>query len=215
MGLRAVLVEDDTLMRRMLANALRSRGISVVAEYATATDAVTMDSAIQPNVAILDLHLGKGPTGLDVAQSLRRRNPNIGIVFLTSFDDPRLLNPNLPSLPGNSQYLTKSKLEDIDSLIQAMTDAAVGRPSSAAPTMDQNPLEDFTDVQLETLRLVAQGFSNAEIAKRRFVTERSVEISISRIARVLGLSADATRNQRVHMARVYFRALGRSPIDEE
>jgi len=202
-------------MRRMLANALRSRGISVVAEYATATDAVTMDSAIQPNVAILDLHLGKGPTGLDVAQSLRRRNPNIGIVFLTSFDDPRLLNPNLPSLPGNSQYLTKSKLEDIDSLIQAMTDAAVGRPSSASPTLDKNPLEDFTDVQLETLRLVAQGFSNAEIAKRRFVTERSVEISISRIARVLGLSADATRNQRVHMARVYFRALGRSPIDEE
>jgi DNA-binding NarL/FixJ family response regulator len=55
---------------------------------------------------------------------------------------------------------------------------------------------------------MAQGLSNAEISKRRFVTEKSVETSIARLAKVMGLTNDPGQNQRVHMARVYFRALG-------
>jgi DNA-binding NarL/FixJ family response regulator len=199
----------------MLSSSLQARGIAVIGEFATASEAASIDASARPNVALLDLHLGKGPTGLDVAISLRQKNPDIGLVFLTSFEDPRLLSSKLPALPSNARYLTKTKVADVDTLISTLTDAAIGRPSKTATKADSNPLVRFTNTQIETLHLVAQGLSNAEISKRRFVTERSVEISIARIAKSLGLAADATRNQRVHMARVYFRAMGRPPIDED
>jgi DNA-binding NarL/FixJ family response regulator len=67
---------------------------------------------------------------------------------------------------------------------------------------------------LETLQLLAEGMSNARIAERRSVTERSVETTIGRIARALGLAPDATRNQRVHMARVYLRSTGAQQADD-
>jgi DNA-binding NarL/FixJ family response regulator len=55
---------------------------------------------------------------------------------------------------------------------------------------------------------VAQGLSNAEIAKRRFIKEKSVELTISRMAKSLGIESNISANQRVHIARVYFRAIG-------
>jgi DNA-binding NarL/FixJ family response regulator len=61
---------------------------------------------------------------------------------------------------------------------------------------------------------MAQGLSNAEIAKRRFVTEKSVETAIARLAKIMGVESDPSRNQRVHMAKVYFRALGIDPGGE-
>ena len=63
---------------------------------------------------------GRLQRGRDVAQALRRQNPSVGLVFLTSFDDPRLLSANLPQLPGNSQYLTKSAIGDVDQLVKAV-----------------------------------------------------------------------------------------------
>lgn len=211
MGLQALLVEDDPFMRTMLVNVLRSRDVSVFAT-SNAADAAAVANLQPINVAVLDLHLGSGPTGIDVAMELRKNYPQLGIVFLTSFDDPRLLDSRLPALPENAQYLTKSSISSIDGLLIAMKQATLGLPSNFRRDL-KNKLSNFTGVQLETLQLLAQGLSNSEIAKRRFVTERSVEISIARIAKALGLSADSTRNQRVHMAKVYFRAQGRSLID--
>lgn len=213
MPLRVMLVEDDAFTRSMMAASLRARGIDVAIEVGSANEAAKASQDQRLDVAVLDLHLGEGPTGIDVAQALRRRQPSIGVVFLTSFEQPRLLSANLPPLPGNSFYLHKSKIGDVSTLIDTMVSAAKGQSAPKA-TDSNSPLGRFTDVQLETLRLVAQGYSNSEIAKIRFVTERSVEISISRVAKSLGLAPDSSRNQRVHMAKVFFRALGRSPVDQ-
>ncbi len=214
MGLRVAVIEDDSLTRITLVTALKSQGLNVVFEAADAVEAAALSNLHIIDVAVLDLHLGTGPTGIDVAQALRRKNPSVGIVFLTSFDDPRLLSTSLPPLPGNSQYLTKGSITNIDTLLKAVHLASIGR-GNVAGKMGSELLGKFTDVQLETLRLVAQGLSNAEIAKRRFVTERSVEVSIGRVAKALGLEPDTSRNQRVHMATVFFRALGRSPVDQD
>ena len=218
MGLRVALVEDDAFMRLALSAALTAKGFDVVFEAANATDAVQLAENHNIDVAVLDLHLGVGPTGIDVAQALRRKDPAVGIVFLTSFDDPRLLSANLPPLPGGAHYLTKNSISDIESLVNEILEAAAGKgkpagkrkPASLTPA---NAMAKFSDTQIETLRLLAQGLSNGEIAKRRFVSEKSVESAISRIAKTLGLAPDSTRNQRVHMAKVYFRALGMNPVD--
>jgi DNA-binding NarL/FixJ family response regulator len=85
--------------------------------------------------------------------------------------------------------------------------AHTGKGKTASPG-GRTVLGKLTATQVETLRYLAEGLSNAEIAKKRFVTERSIEVAISRIAKSLGLAPDATRNQRVHMAKVYFRSSG-------
>jgi len=221
MPMTAAVVEDDSFTRTMLVTSLQARGVVVAFDTGTAAQALDLASAAAPDVAIIDLHLGKGPTGIDVARALRRMHPRMGVVFLTSFDDPRLLSPSLPNLPGGSQYLTKQSISDMDHLLDAMRTAVDVRtggwgspPSSPSQVAARSradgddPALALTDNQIEILALVAQGLSNAEIARRRNIGARSVEVAVARIARSLGLPHDATTNQRVHMARVYFQMLG-------
>jgi DNA-binding NarL/FixJ family response regulator len=69
-------------------------------------------------------------------------------------------------------------------------------------------LDEFTDIQINTFRLLAQGFSNSEIAKLRFVSEKSVEQIVARIARHLRISPDRTHNMRVVLTGEYFSLIG-------
>ena len=69
-------------------------------------------------------------------------------------------------------------------------------------------MEKLSDGQVETLRLIAEGYSNSEIAKMRFVSEKTVESTITKIVRELGLQTISGRNPRMQMARAYFRARG-------
>lgn len=209
MQMRVALVEDDAFTRLTVASSLRAQGLQVVIDTGSASEALQEFDQAKPHVALLDLHLGKGPTGIDLANAFRSKSPQIGIVFLTSFEDPRLLNPSLPPLPFRSVYLHKNNISDIWNILEALkiaTDKTERISSAIKPS--SSPIAALTDVQLETLRLMSQGLSNAEIAKRRSVTEKSVELAISRLAKTLGVEKDSTINQRVHMANVYFRALG-------
>jgi DNA-binding NarL/FixJ family response regulator len=221
MAMTAAVVEDDSFTRTMLVTSLLAHGVEVAFDTGTAARALDLATSVVPDVALIDLHLGKGPTGIDVAHALRRMHPLMGVVFLTSFDDPRLLSPSLPNLPGGSQYLTKQSISNMEHLLTAMRAAVEVRtggsgspPSSPAAVAARSraaggdPGLALTDNQIEILGLVAQGLSNAEIARRRGIGTRSVEVAVARIARSLGLAHDATSNQRVHMARVYFQMLG-------
>jgi DNA-binding NarL/FixJ family response regulator len=211
MTIRAILVEDDDFTRLMIATALKGQGIEIALTTGQASEAIEKAPTLKPDLAILDLHIGKGPTGIDLAVALRRIHPKVGILMLTSFEDPRLLNPNLPKMPFGGVYLTKKSVGQIEVLNTAIATAVDHRKwSGSSRPLPQNvsSVAKLTDTQLETLRLMAQGLSNAEIAKRRFVTEKSVETSIARLAKTMGLTQDPTKNQRVHMAKVYFRALG-------
>jgi two-component system invasion response regulator UvrY len=226
MPLTAAIVEDDPFARTMLVATLRAQGVEVVIETDTPSAALELTLLRRPRVAILDLHLGEGPTGIELAHALRGLDPRIAIVILTSFDDPRLLSTRLPDPPVGTRYVTKSEVASVEVLVRALKEAVDAVPSRggslpAAPLRSSGPASqstgrviDLTDSQLETLQLLAQGHSNAEIAERRSVTERSVETTIGRVARSLGLAHDATRNQRVHMARVYLRSTGMPQPDD-
>lgn len=211
MAIRAIVVEDDDFTRLMITTALKEQGLEIVLNTPSPSVALEKSMELKPDLAILDLHLGKGPTGIDLAVALRRQQPKIGILMLTSFEDPRLLNPNLPKLPFGGVYLTKKSVGEIQTLNNAIGQAIDHKKWSGTWAPLPQPISSvakLTDTQLETLRLMAQGLSNAEISKRRFVTEKSVETSIARLAKAMGLKQDPGQNQRVHMARVYFRALG-------
>lgn len=207
MALKVLVLEDDPFTRISVVSALRHFGFNVVAEETTPANALDKAKLSHPEVAMLDLHLGKGATGLDVAKELRRHNPRIGIVMLTSFEDPRLLGPSLPPVPRGTVYLTKRSVQNLTLLKKAVLDAAEYAEGNSG-VEHVSAFGQLSDIQIETLRLVAQGFSNAEIARQRFVKEKSVELTISRVAKSLGILNSPSANQRVHIARVYFRSVG-------
>jgi len=219
MAITTLVVEDDPLTRLMLRSTLSDGGLEVVA-VGRADEALTVAAERSIVAAILDVHLGAGPTGLDLAQELRRRQPDVGLIMLTSLLDPRLAGDGIAELPARARYLPKSAVTSVEMLLgivrEVLTEVAEGgapEPEGAARwtrsrTAGAQGLGALTDAQIATLRLVAEGLSNAEIAARRSISERTVEKTVQRMARVLGLSADAARNQRVHLARVYFRGLG-------
>ena len=223
MGIRIAVVEDDAFTRLTLAESLRAQGLDVVLATDSATEALREIPTLGVNAVFLDLHLGAGPTGIDLAVALRRRIPRLGIVLLTTFDDPRLLSSTLPEPPPGTQYVTKRTVGSVEQLISVLRDAVNAvTPGTGSVTSGRGAEREATspgatsevsglsDIQVETLRLVAQGLSNAEIARRRDVTERAVEATIGRLTKVLGVAPDAALNQRVHLAQVYFRSLGLS-----
>lgn len=204
MSFRLGVLEDENLTRLTLITALRSLGHEVVVEGGSAAKFLQGAQSNVLDAVLLDLHLGSGPTGLDVSYELRKTNPEIGVVFLTSFEDPRFLNPKLGELPKGSVYLVKSEITQM-SVLDAAIAQAMAKIGQLPPA---GLVQVLSDTQVETLRLVAQGLSNAEIAKQRFITVKSVEITISRIAKALGIQNEPTKNQRVHIAQVYFRSRG-------
>jgi DNA-binding NarL/FixJ family response regulator len=213
MATKVGVLEDDNLTRLTLAAALEAQGFEVLVASASAGDFLKVAQTRWLDAALLDVHLGAGPTGLDVAAALRKLQPNLGLVFLTSFEDPRLLDPKLPKPPANSRYLTKSEIRDIEMLRGEIELAIAGADRAAAESA--GPLSSLSDTQIETLRMIALGLSNSEIAKRRFVTEKSVETTVSRIAKTLGIVQQSGKNQRVHIAQAYFRSRGMAIEDVE
>jgi DNA-binding NarL/FixJ family response regulator len=207
MAAKVMVLEDDPFTRISIVAPMRKFGYDVVIEEATPGPALEMAKSAKPDIAILDLHLGLGATGLDVAVELRKHLPRIGIVLLTSYEDPRLLNPSLPPVPTGTVYLTKQAVVTMASLQVAAEESV-----RMHEWLDEKPkapvFGSLTDVQIETLRLVAQGLSNAEIASQRCVNEKSIEQTISRVAKALRIKSEPNSNQRIHMARVYFRAVG-------
>lgn len=193
-----LVVEDSDFTRMLLVNAVTSLGHQCV-HASSANDAILRAREHIPDVALLDLDLGVGPTGADLARALRDAFPSIGIAILTSFEDPRLLG-NLPDFPSGTLYMAKGHLTDLASL-GALVDECADRPINARPAV---PRVDLSDSQLEMMRLVAAGHSNAEIAKRLWLSISAVEKSIHRLSDQLGLPHVPAANKRVLIAQAYY-----------
>lgn len=198
---RVLLVEDDDLTRTSLSMALQSIGIHVVGTAATASGAMEIAHTHPIDVVIADLHLGVGPTGIDVAHALRRDHPTIGVVILTTYADPRLLDPDLPAIPDGALYLVKSSVRDPSVLADAVRASRQGRTTRA-------PSLDITNQQIDVLRLIASGLSNAQIAASRGVSDKAVEQMVSRLIKRLGIADASGPNARIQLTRAYLRLTG-------
>jgi DNA-binding NarL/FixJ family response regulator len=206
---RLILVEDDAFTRATLGDALVLQGFDVKARVATAAEALAAQKEFNPEVAVLDLDLGIGPTGIDVAIALRSRNPNIGIVFLTTYKDPRLIESNLPNLPDGAIYLNKLEMNSTVA-IAGQISLAVLKPLARRtfPWSRTSPLSALSTLQIEIMKEIAQGLSTTEIARSRGVSEQAIDKSISRISKHLGIPKSADTNQRVQIVRAYFENKG-------
>jgi len=209
MAVAAVLVvEDDTFSRTLVTSALHNHDCTVVGSTASAAHAVALARSGVVDVALLDLDLGPGPTGFELAVVLRREFPTIGIVFLTSYQDPRPLVGPRTTIPLGSRFVQKASLVDPRVLIATIAQAkrAPLAPQPVAP-LDASML---TSHQLQVLKMVAEGKSSKDIARHTLVTVKAVEATISRILRILNDGGDDVGNSRVFLARSYYAMTGRS-----
>jgi len=202
MVIRIGIVEDDTLLRTSLAQSLVGSERTIIFSVGSAKDAIRELSEVDVDVLVADIHLGSELSGADVARVAEEHNPEIGVVYLTSYEDPRLALGGAPVLlVKNSVYLVKQSIESGTELAEAIE--TVRNKKGSGLQKPATPLAKLTDRQMQTLALLAEGLSNKEIARIRGITEQSVAISINRISKALGVSSHLDRNQRVHLARVY------------
>ena len=210
MGLASVLlVDDDMFTRTTLSAALSARGINVVAATDSAAGALENLISLNPDVAIVDLDLGPGPSGIDICHALRSQKPNLGLILLTSYTDPRIHDPSNSQLPKGCRFVSKSELSDFKFLIEEII-IARNKPFAPAKLRKVND-HRLTDVQLEVLIGVAQGLSSAEIATNRGVSVKAIEGIIAKTHVALGINKSKSINLRVQLARSYFELTGKMP----
>ena len=204
-----LVVDDDLFTARLLADALTAVGWEVIGPAGGVSEAMHLiEGHAHLDAALLDLDLGPGPDGIDLAVALRERFPSIGLVLLTAYRTPRLFRPERYSVPVGLRAVSKADVNDIG-LIDAELRAAVLAPHAINPTA-MSPSSSFdgaqlTDRQVLVMRLVADGLSNAAIADRLGIAEASVEKAVARLIRRLNLPISPDSNPRVLLARAYDR----------
>jgi DNA-binding NarL/FixJ family response regulator len=209
-NIKVLIVEDDAFSRVALSDALKHQGLVVVGAVDSAFEALEIQKKFSPQVAVCDLDLGIGPTGLDVAHALRRENSQIGIVMLTSFRDPRLANPELPPLPTGAILLNKRELRTMSTIVMQIV-ASVTNPIKrrSGEWSKTGNFQALSDTQIEIMLAVADGVTTSEIAKQRGVSEQAIEKTIRRICKNLDIETSSDKHQRVQLVRAYFYGAGR------
>ena len=215
---RVLLINDDAFELATMAASLRLHSVNVVGEASNMLVAENLFRSLEPEAVLIDLQFS-GEEAVGLLQKLRRQVPELGIVITTSCPDLRLFGLLEKNIPQGTKIILKRSVSDLSIITYALIESIAAAQDGSAmkwinihTSIPENSfisiLSELTDIQIETLRLVAQGLSNSEIAKVRFVSEKSVEQIVARIAQHLTITPDRRRNLRVVLAGVYFKWLG-------
>jgi DNA-binding NarL/FixJ family response regulator len=206
--LRVLIVDDEPLVRSLLTEVIKSLGYEAKAAE-SAAEARKICQSFDADVAIIDVDLGPGPNGFDLAVNLRAINPALAVIFLTNLIEPKLAGQSNKDLPVGYAYLLKSRMGDTAKLDLIIRDVSRGKGSQYrddSPIL--NPLSELSRSQLDVIRLLAQGKSNEEIAENRGTTVRAVRMILVRAFQALGINEDAGPEKRVQAAIKYLRSAG-------
>src|SRR3954463_10690640 len=197
-----VLADDHAVVRSGLRLLLEAEpGHEVLAEAATAEDALRYTRAHRPSVLVLDLNMPGRPS-LEVIPEIRAAAPATGIVVLTMQEDPAFARAALRA--GAVGYVLKEAADE--ELLQAVRLAARGERSltprrgarlAAEPPGPPGPPDDLTEREVEVLRLIALGHTNSEIASQLYLSLRTTESHRAHIQQKLRRT---TRAELVHYA---------------
>lgn len=206
---KVLIVEDEPMIRGLLTAQLEGEGFQVEVA-ANAAEARKLADDFDPDIAVLDIELGDGPTGIDLALILRRNSPEIALVFLTHIPEPRVVGLDNRSIPRNAAYLLKDRMADPGILLKAI-EAAVRDRVSKDFRDDKNldhKLSEVSRSQLAVLQMIALGYSNHQIAAERGTTVRAVENLVKRALEAAGIDPEGPINPRVTAAREYIKLTG-------
>jgi DNA-binding NarL/FixJ family response regulator len=205
-GSRVVVADDDVLLREGLASLLERSGFDVVGQAGDGVELLALVRSTNPAVAIIDIRMP--PThateGLEAARVIREERPETAIIVLSAHVE---VDEAMELLAGGERlgYLLKSRVTDVAEFIETVERIAAGG-SVVDPSLVQelvmarrrrDPLDVLSPREREVLTLMAEGASNAGIARRIFVSEGTVEKHVGSILTKLELPSSDTEHRRV------------------
>jgi DNA-binding NarL/FixJ family response regulator len=203
---RVVLADDDVLLREGLASLLDRSGFDVVGQAGNGTELLALVRSVQPELAIIDIRMP--PThateGLQAARVIRQELPGTAIIVLSAHVE---VDEAMELLAGGERigYLLKSRVTDVTQFIETVERITAGA-SVVDPSLVQelvrarrrrDPLDVLSPREREVLALMAEGASNAGIARQIFVTEGTVEKHVRSILTKLDLPESDIDHRRV------------------
>jgi DNA-binding NarL/FixJ family response regulator len=205
-AVRVVLADDDVLLREGLARLLEQYGFDVVGKAGDASDLLALVRAFEPEFVVVDIRMP--PThsmeGLEAAAVIRKEFPEIGILVLSAHVE---VEDAMELLAGGERigYLLKSRVTDVEEFIRSIERIAGGGSVVDSSLFHElvsarrrnDPLDTLTPREHDVLALMAQGYSNAGIARRLSVTGGTVEKHVNAILMKLQLPESSDDHRRV------------------
>jgi DNA-binding NarL/FixJ family response regulator len=217
---RVVIVEDQALLREGIVALLQENGIEVVAQAQDGEGLLRIVAGHRPDLAIVDVRLP--PTfrdeGIRAALEARRRHPELAVLVLSQYVEPVYTGELLASGQSGVGYLLKERVGEVRSFLDAVERVAGGgtaldREVIASLVREQDrrgrdeALAELTKRERETLSLIAQGRSNAAIARELVITLGAVEKHVTNIFAKLDLPATDDDHRRVLAVLAYLGAV--------
>ncbi|OBI50061.1 DNA-binding response regulator [Mycobacterium kyorinense] len=213
--LRAVVADDETLLREGLTSLLDRSGFTVVGQAGDAAELLAQARSHAPDVVVVDIRMPPTHTteGLDAARTIREELPDTGIMVLSAHVDVEHAMELLAG-GGGIGYLLKSRVTDVADFVDTLRRIANGA-SVVDPALVQelvsgrrrdDPLSVLSPRELEVLELMAEGRSNAGIARRLWVAEGTVEKHVRSILTKLDLTETDDDHRRVRAVITFLEA---------
>ena len=217
-AVRIVIAEDNALLREGLVALVRERGIEVVAVAEDAEGLLRIVNGHKPDLAIVDVRLPPTFTdeGVRAAIELRERHPETGILILSQYVEPVYTAELLATGAAGFGYLLKERVGDVRAFVDAIERVAAGGTALDGEVVtelfrnrdagDSGALGALTPREREVLALMAEGRTNAAIARELVVTGGAIEKHVSSIFSKLDLPATDDDHRRVLAVLTFLRA---------
>lgn len=218
MPLRVVLAEDNYLLREGTSALLDE--VDDVEVVAAASDLPSLLEAVdkhKPEAVMTDIRMPptQSREGIDAAKQIRAKHPTIGVLVLSQYAEDEYAHALLKDGAGGLGYLLKERISNIEEVSLALKEVARGgtvlEPKiveallSRRERMASSPLGRLTESERQVLEQMAQGKTNAAIAKTLFFSERSVEKHIGNVFQKLDLSEEPEVHRRVMAVLTFLR----------
>jgi DNA-binding NarL/FixJ family response regulator len=205
-GLRVVVAEDDVLLREGIASLLERSGLEVLGQVGDGTELLEVVRETHPDVVVVDVRMPPTHTteGLQAARAIREELPNTAILVLSAYADVEQAMELLSS--GRAiGYLLKSRITDVQEFLAALERVASGGSVIDPALVEElvtarrrdDPLAALSAREREVLAQMAEGQSNAGIARRLWISEGTVEKHVRAVLTKLNLPETGDHHRRV------------------
>jgi DNA-binding NarL/FixJ family response regulator len=212
---RVILADDELLLREGLARLLEEAGFEVVGKAGDADELLRLVERRKPDLAVVDIKMPPTHTdeGLAAAGVIGDRHPEVGVLVLSHYLEPRYAMRLLEEHPERAGYLLKDRVSDVAVLADALRRIADGEcvidptiVSRLVARRRSGPLVELTNREREVLALMAEGHSNEGIGERLFLSPRTVETHVRQIFLKLGLRETPAYHRRVVAVLTFLRS---------